>query len=82
MIKTERRKDEHRPPETDDPGSQVLALQTQVAREANQPVTPDSAQEDLMELRLDLFRCDKVDDRLSVRIMVKDTSVYGKLGPS
>ena len=63
------------PPHANYLGCQVLRLQPQVASQANQPVAANGAQEDLVELEIDLLLFCIGDGLVSIRAVVKDATV-------
>lgn len=55
VIEAQADKRKDGPPHADDLGVEVLGLHAKVACETDKPVTADAPEENLMELRLDLF---------------------------
>jgi len=72
-AQTHKRKDW--PPHADDLGVEVLGLHAKVACETDKPVAADTPEEDLVELRLDLFAGHNRDGLVFVDPMVENTSV-------
>lgn len=66
---------EDRPPHAHHLGSQVLSLQPEEAGQADQPVAANGAEEDLVELEVDLLLLRVGDGLLPVGTLVKDATV-------
>jgi len=75
MIQTQRNKCEDRTPHCHNLGVEIFALHYKVARQANEPVTPNAPKEDLVELGLDLFGREKLDGSRPVGPTVKHATV-------
>jgi hypothetical protein len=71
---------EDRPPHAHHLGSQVLSLQPEEAGQAYQPVAANGAEEDLVELEVDLLLFRVGDSLLSVGTVVEDATVCPVLG--
>jgi hypothetical protein len=67
--------DEDRPPHADHLGSEVLSLQSEVAGQAYKPVAANGAEEDLVELQVDLLLFGVGDGLVPVGVVVKDAAV-------
>lgn len=63
-------------PHANDLGGEVLGLHPEEQREADEPVAPDGAQEDLVPLGLDLCLRHKGDDVGPVRVFVEHAAIY------
>ena len=76
MIEPERDEREDRPPDADDLGGEVPALDAEEAGEADEPVASDAAEEDHMEIRSDLLFRGEGDHLGLERICGEDVAVY------
>ena len=64
------------PPHSNDLGGQILRLHAKENGQADEPVTADGAQEDLVHLRRDLFLGGEGDHLVPVRRRVEDPSIF------
>lgn len=75
MVKAQRHEREDGPPQADDFGREVAALHAEEARQTDQPVAADTAEENLDEGRDGLLLVYKVLDGGQERVGVEDTPV-------
>lgn len=75
MLQSHGDESEDGPPHARDLGRHILSLETEIAREADQPVTTDSAQEDLMPLGSDLLELSSGNSLLLEDLIVENATI-------